>query len=57
MSVGTIRGVAGVVFCVVSYQDGMRIAVVAKESVLSKEMANGLAKRIELELQLLTKSS
>lgn len=56
MSVGTLAGVAGVVFCAFSYKDGIRIAVVAKESILKKDCAEKLAKDISKELQYLTSS-
>lgn len=56
MTVGTLQGKAGVVFCLTSYQDGMKIAVIAKESILSKETTHSVAKHIEFELQLLFKT-
>lgn len=56
MSVGTMRGVAGVVFCCSTYKDEMTIAVISKESILSKEVTIDIANHIEYELQLLMKS-
>lgn len=56
MTVGTLQGSAGVVFCTNSYKDGMRIAVIAKESILSKETADNVVKHIKFELQLLLKT-
>lgn len=53
MSVGTLQGVAGVAFCTISYKGGMRIAVIAKDEVLSKYNAIRLAKCIEFELKKL----
>lgn len=53
LSAGPLGGNAGLNFCTVSYKDGMRIAVIANQSVISKEIAGKIAERIIYELQLL----
>ncbi len=56
MSVGTMQGPAGVAFCTMSYKEGIRIAVIAKESILSKKGTQILTNQMETELQLLLKT-
>ncbi|ODM97476.1 hypothetical protein Ocin01_09213 [Orchesella cincta] len=52
-SAGTLTGCAGVAFCTSSYKNKLRIAVMAKESILDKIGVKKLAAAIGEELEIL----
>lgn len=53
MTVGTFKGVLGVVFCASSYKGTVRIGVVANETVMETRQVEMLAENLHLELRAL----
>lgn len=53
MSVGLSHRMAGEGFCTMSYKGGLGIAVIGKDSVIKKEVAENVAQHLALELKLL----
>ncbi|CAL8148634.1 unnamed protein product [Orchesella dallaii] len=49
MSVGTLPGGAGLIFCIFSYKEDIQVAIIANENIMNKEEAKKLANQIEIQ--------